>query len=90
MMSGSGRKKARRAGEAYTFLVLPPLLSVVPWQCMPVFQEALISRIPSISILKALLVKHEKVCFIYLFLPHHFTNHFRYRSRLTLEGRTMY
>jgi len=53
-----GSKKKRCEGESYVFLVLPPSLSTIPWECMPVFQNALVSRIPSIFTLKALLVKH--------------------------------
>jgi hypothetical protein len=57
-----GSKKDRCKGEAYIFLILPPSLSTIPWECMPVFQDALITRIPSLFTLKALLVKHETVC----------------------------
>jgi hypothetical protein len=57
-----GSKQERCAGDAYIFLVLPPSLSSIPWECMPVFKDSLVSRIPSIFTLKALIDKHKLVC----------------------------
>jgi hypothetical protein len=63
--STSENKKQCR-GESYIFLVLPPLLSTIPWECMPVFTNALVSRVPSIYTLEALRTKHKVVSFLNL------------------------
>ncbi|KAI6183060.1 Separase [Aphelenchoides bicaudatus] len=56
-----GSKKDRCAGNAYIFLILPPSLSSVSWECMSVFKNTLITRIPSLFTLKTLLIKHETI-----------------------------
>uniref|UniRef100_A0A183CI92 separase n=1 Tax=Globodera pallida TaxID=36090 RepID=A0A183CI92_GLOPA len=59
---GKGNKKSTTMTKQYTMLVIPPSLSHLPWECLPIYQRApLVYRIPCFHLFEHLMERIKNI-----------------------------